>query len=1043
MEQHIFVSKLIPPTPTANYLRRANLMKKLADWQHSKCTILHSSAGYGKTSLLSQFIQDQQPLCAWYQITPDDDSIFPFLRHLIFSVQQQFPTFAQDLKGWDLNLKFHNIEELSQLSKQLVNEFHKVKQPFIIVLDDYHHVSHVFSINYVMDQLLQFLPRHLHIMIATRKMPEWNCLLKLRMNNQLIECFEAEFVFSEEDVQFLFEAYFERKLSNEECQFVMQMTEGWAMAILLLAYQSKYSNQQLVDIAHGSVANFLAYLSAEVFDQLDEQLQQDLLKVCIHQVISIEELKELYEEQWVEDLQQNLMKLAFVIPLAGGTKYRFHALFQQFLQQRLLEYSPVLFEHYHKEAAMYYASRNQGVQAVSHAAQLKNKAQVTTLLTQFAPQLIEAGQFEYLLERLRELSADEKTHQLLFYEGESQRYRAQYEKAKNAYTECFVKAQLQQDTLFLMRSQFGLANIYLDTLQPVFAEHHLQQAIELLKQVEVNDEERQRINSYYTENLINLGRAGEAQRWSESQNLNLEMNNIDARLYLRQGKLEQAKEILMQRMTKPFQWEEAHRTTGLLLVLIDVLIGENELAYERIIDSESEQLLDMPFTLAVTKLRKGLALLNMEQRDMLLAKQCFDETLELMDQIHVKRVKAECYMGLILYYKNHINEAKRHAQIGLKETNKVHDYWMSALLLTALAKVLAEGAYYEEAIDTAKQALTYYERSEDIYGQMVCSFWLAVSFSQLERHKEATQYYKRYWGICSDKYPFFIMKRTLFGPQKLLLFMELAQKFNNQHELTLVTGKKNVPNDALRLKLFGVVQIERNQEIVSEKEWKRMKAKELFLYLYGFRNQFVSKQQLCEAIWQNDEEAMTRDFKVVYNAMLKTLEPMRSAREESHFIERHHYLYKLDSTYIQSDLEWFKYYAQKGLDERSPKISNEWLKLAISFTGASFCEDFDRDWIVTMRVELDEQRLKVMERMAQNFVRLQKFSEVIYWAQQILAIDAGHEEGYRLMMLAYYYLGNRREALKAYDYCVHALEEYYQLAPMETTEQLYELVLKM
>ena len=144
---------------------------------------------------------------------------------------------------------------------------------------------------------------------------------------------------------------------------------------------------------------------------------------------------------------------------------------------------------------------------------------------------------------------------------------------------------------------------------------------------------------------------------------------------------------------------------------------------------------------------------------------------------------------------------------------------------------------------------------------------------------------------------------------------------------------------------------------------------------------------------------MTRDFKVVYNAMLKTLEPERFAREESHFIERRQHLYKLDPTWIQSDMESFIYYAQKGLEERSPKISNEWLKLAISYSGAAFCEDLDRDWIIAMRVEFDEQRLKVMERMAQNLVRLKKFNDVIYWAEQILAIDAGHEEGYRLKML--------------------------------------------
>jgi len=1043
MEQHIFVSKLIPPTPTNYYLRRANLMKKLAGWQQTKCTILHGSAGYGKTSLLSQFIHDSKALCAWYQTTSDDDSIFPFLRHLIYSVQQHFPSFGENLKGWDTNLKFHNVEDLLQLSKQLVNELHKITKPLIIVLDDYHHVSHVFAINYVMNQVLQYLPRQHHLIVASRKMLEWNCLLPLRMNNQLIECLEHEFIFSEEDVQFLFETYFERKVSDEECDFVMQMTEGWAMAVMLLAYQAKYNQRQLVDIAQGTVVNFFAYLSAEVFEKLDVQFQQDLLKLGIHQVISLEELTHFYGANWVENMHEKLKNLAFVIPLAGGTKYRFHALFQQFLQQRLQEHAPELFEQFNKEAAYYYARQQQGIQAVSHAAQLKNRAIYITLLLQFSPQFIEAGQFEYLLDRLKDLSPEDKNYQLLFYEGESQRYRAQYEKAKNAYMACFHKAQSAQDALFMMRAQFGLANIYLDTLQPVFAEVHLQQAIELLKQVKVSEEERQLINCYYTENLINLGKAGEAQRWSNGQNLELSLNNIDARMYLRQGQLEQAKDILQQRQARQSRWEEAHRTTDLLLVLIDVLMGENEQAFTRIIESEKEQLVDMPFTLAITKLRKGLALLNIDTKDSTLAKQCLDETLDLMEQIHVKRVKAECYMGLVLYYRDNVNEAKRHAQLGLKETEKVHDYWMSALLLAALTKVLAENKHYEAALETAKQALAYYTSSEDSYGQMICSFWLAFCYEQLGKRTQAMQAYEVYWDLCSEKYPYFLKKRTLFGPQNALLFIRLAQYVGKQQDLLSLMVAENIPKTKLDLTLFGPVTIQREQQEVHDKEWKRMKAKELFLYLYSNRDQFVSKQQLCEAIWQDDEEAMVRDMKVVYNAMLKTLEPSRSAREESHFIIRRQHLYKLQTAWIQSDVVLFDYYLQKGFDERTPKVSNEWLKLAIHFADAPFCSDLDREWVAALRTSYEEKVLKGMERLAQNYVRLQEFTKVIHWANRMRTMDQGHEEAYRLLILAHYYLGNRREALKNYDDCVKVLDEHYQLAPMETTEQLYELVLKM
>ena len=1037
MEQQIFMSKLIPPTPTDYYLRRSSLMKKLSGWQQAKCTILHSSAGYGKTSLISQFIEDNDLPCAWYQITPDDDTIFPFFRHLIFSIQQHFPLFGEGLTGWDVNFKFLNSEELLQLTKQFVNELHKISKPFVIILEDYHHISHVFSINYVLNQIFYFLPKTVHIMIATRKMPEWDCLLHLRMNNQLIECLEYEFIFKEDDVQYLFEAHFGRALTEQECDFVMQMTEGWAMAVVLLAYQSKYSEQGLAEIAERSASNFSAYLSAEVFEKIEPNLQQDLLKLGIHEVISIDVLNDIYGVEWTESVQKNLLKMAFITPLADKTKYRFHALFQHFLQQRLREYYPQLFEHYHREAAHYYANVNLNVQAVSHAAQLANKHYLAELLIQFAPVFIKAGQFEYYLERLKLLTVAEKTYHLLYYEAECQRYRAQYEKSKLAYTECFVQAQLQQDTLFLMRAQFGLANIYLDTLQPVFAEYHLQQAIELLKYVEVSIEERQKINSCYTENLINLGRAGEAQRWSEKQQLSLEMNNVDARLNLRQGKLEEAKEMLFQRATKPFQWEEAHRTTGLLLVLIDVLMGQNEQAYERIIESDSDQLQDMPFTMALTKLRKGLALLNMETNNPELTKKCFDDTLTLMDQIHVKRVKAECYMGLILFYKSNVVEAKRYAQMGLKETNKVQDYWMSALLLTALAKVLAQNNLYQEAIDAAKQALMYYERSEDCYGQMVCAFWLAYSFMHLQQFDKAQQYYQMYAQSCQKTYPFFATNRTLFGPQHLLVIHEMHEYFTNEKLM------ESVPKKLLRIQLFGVVQTFRNQEPIYDKDWKRMKAKELFIYLYCHRHQFISKQQLCEAIWQHDDEAMARDFKVVYNAMLKALEPERSAREESHYIIKKQHLYKINTQWIESDVQLFDFYAQKGFEERLPKVSNEWLMLAMQFATAKFCEDIDREWALQLSVIYEEQVLKVIEKIAQNFVRLQRFDDVIHWAKRMLTFDVTHEEGYRLLMLSYYYLGNRREALKFYEKCTEVLQESYQLMPMESTEQLYDLIIKM
>lgn len=1048
--EHVFVSKLIPPTPAKYYLRRARLMKKLADRQHAKCSILKSSAGYGKTSVLSQFVHDQQLLCAWYQVTEGDDAVYPFFRHVIFSIQQQFPDFGKSLMGWDTTLKFHTTEELLQLAKQLVYELHLIPEPLTIVLDDFHHVHHVFSINYVMNQIILHLPAHIHIVIASRKMPEWNCLITMRMNGQLIECQEEDFIFSEEDIQFLFDAFFERKLTDEEVQFVKQMTEGWAIAIMLLAYQSKYSQKQLSDIAKYSVHDFFSYMSEEVFEKLDEETQLSLLTLSTFSTFSMKLLTELYGVQWWQEIQMKLPSIAFITSLANGEEFRFHALFREFLQQRLREHNALLFEQNHTEAAYYFKAKNLGVQAVSHASKLRDPNCMIELLVHFAPQFITAGQFDYLLDHIKGAHENSKVYTLSYYEGECQRYRAQYEKSKQAYSFCLEQATLHHDILYKIRSLVGLANIYIDTLQPVFAAPYLEQAIALLPQAAIGDNERQAVYVQFTENLVNLGRAGEAERWVDTHNISseaLRMYNIDARMLLRQGKLQQAKDLLLSRSSQQEIWQEAHRTSDLLLVLIDVMLGENEAAFQRIIQISAQQL-DMPFTQAVTYLRKGLTLLQLMPHRLQLSKQCFDKTLQLMDQIHVKRVKAECYMGLTLHYNSNPFEARIQAQNGLNETNKVQDHWMSALLMIALAKVLAEAGDLEAANYYSEQAKEYFIQCEDDYGQMIAEFWQAyIAWKQGDLPLFKKQYHN-FMNYCTKgKYSFFIRKQTLFGPRHLILIQQLHDAAQLENDIAFEYLTRLLPtttvNETMHITFFGPVKVRIGTSVLEDKSWKRMKAKELFLYFYLQRNSFVSKQKLCEVLWNNDEEAMNRDFKVVYNALLKTLEPNRTAREESSYIQRNQHLYRLDTTWISSDVDSFERFTKLGLQEKLPKPSNEWLHLALSFVDEEFCVDVDSEWILHTRDQIKDKIIQIIERLAQNYIRLEQFEEVIEWANRLITIDDALEEGYRLLMLAYYYLGDRHKAIKAFEKCEAVLKRVYNIAPMETTEQLYEMVIRL
>ena len=157
---------------------------------------------------------------------------------------------------------------------------------------------------------------------------------------------------------------------------------------------------------------------------------------------------------------------------------------------------------------------------------------------------------------------------------------------------------------------------------------------------------------------------------------------------------------------------------------------------------------------------------------------------------------------------------------------------MSAFLLSALTKVLAENEHYEEALDTAAQALSYFAKSEDNYGRMVCSFWLAYCYAKTNQLNEAKPFYETYLELSITLYPYFNQKKTLFGPNFLIEVVELAKMMNQVEALYNQLGMSATPETELKVKLFGPVVIYRKNEPIRDKEWKRLKAKELFLYLY-------------------------------------------------------------------------------------------------------------------------------------------------------------------------------------------------------------------
>lgn len=242
------------------------------------------------------------------------------------------PSFGKEIEEWDHFYSFPKVEDLNKLYRTFINEFCKTEEPLFVIIDDFHLVNHVFQINYIMDKIIEHLPPHIHFIVASRIYPNWKCILPLRMNANLVECKEEDFVFSAEEVEILFEDFFDRKLSKEEVNNILTLTEGWPIVILLLAMQSTESTLPIQEIAKFSLQDFFSYLSEEVFENLNAGQQEALLKYSIFQTFSLQLIETFYNKEMATQLKELVKYHAFIQPLVGFQEFRFMRFLSNFLR---------------------------------------------------------------------------------------------------------------------------------------------------------------------------------------------------------------------------------------------------------------------------------------------------------------------------------------------------------------------------------------------------------------------------------------------------------------------------------------------------------------------------------------------------------------------------------------------------------------------------------------------------------------------------------------------------------------------------------------
>lgn len=1064
MNLPLLKSKLVPPVTSEIYMRRSSLTRTFKQIASKKCTLITGGAGYGKSSAIAQYIADNRVNCSWYSVSSEDDDLVPFLRYLIGSIQRVVPSFGQQLlKDWSTQPAFPTEKELIAWHAWFVNELDQIAEPLVIIIDDYHLIDHVFSVNFMMERILEHCPIDVHIVLISRTRPKWTQLLKLKMSGQLLEVKEKDLVFTEEEILVYFEDYFNRHLSDQESKRILEITEGWAIAIQLMAVQS-VSSESPFDVAiKPAMEDLFHYLSDEVFMRFTEDEQKWLLQFSIFPTFSLSFIDDFYGNAASEFLQSFRNHHGFIQQLGEDTVYRYHALFQQYLIAKWKKSNTEELKLAQKVAARYFEQRNDSIRAIHHAIQCEDAHFISQIVMTVAPKLLKLGQFDLIIDSLKEipLQSFNEYPALSFIEGEANRYRAYYEKSKQAYLKCLALATEKDDAFYMSTAHAGLAHIYLDTIQPGLADPHLASAISFANQTStMSQTDMFNLKRQFAENLVNLGKMREANAFIVKEQLPGDLltdGNLDARILLRTGKLSASIHLLENHLREGNIIPDSHREAAVLLALLHAMIGNlTEASNYASKGIESGIREKSSFVEAVGLIRKGhsesidrLHLLDAPER-------LYVQAIDIMDQLDVSRGKAEPYLGLaLLKAKQGLHhEALVLAEKGLRETESVQDSWLSAYIKIGIAMIYCMYHQYDQANQYARQAKADFVACGDSFGLVVASFWLSLCSMQLNDSPQFTEEIKCFSRfLLTEQYTFFVDKLTMYGPldmQQVYLLVQHALKLMpddediqrlSQH--LQLDNQINYPGYTLRVQLLGPFAISLGNEEVEDKKWQREKAKDLFVYLFIHRDRYVPKDELVgELFVDQDEKTANRDFKVALNALYNVLEPKRSPRAESYFIIRKQNMYRIHpKAALISDVQQFQQLATQGLEERNPKQAIILLKSAAAlYRGSFYLNQSPCDWFQFEQEQFRQLYLQVIERLAQNSTRLQEFAQTIYWAEKLIKLEQTWEEAYRLLMYAHYQRHNRSQAIKWYERCVNMLENEFDLKPMETTEQMFELI---
>lgn len=364
----LMATKLDPPLAAPWLMPRKTLIDRLSDGAVRLC-LLSAPAGWGKTSLIAAWHQAEPATCfAYVHLEPGDDDLATFWAYLITAFESVGMAPSSLAHGHEL-LRAPGVDPMRRVVPEMVNELHSVGASLVLVLDDYHTITHQ-SIHDSVEYLIDHMPHTVKIVVSTRVDPPF-ALGRLRASGEMVELRAAQLGLDEGETADLLRSRFDLDLDPASVELLCRRTEGWPAGLQLagLAMKEEGDRASYVKRFAGDDRNVADYLTGEVLDRLPPERAKFLTHTSILDHLTGSLCDDVAQVAGSADLLVELEHdNLFLVPLDHHREwYRYHNLFGEWLRHELHRTEPEVVSELHTRASRWLVSRGHLRAAVSHA----------------------------------------------------------------------------------------------------------------------------------------------------------------------------------------------------------------------------------------------------------------------------------------------------------------------------------------------------------------------------------------------------------------------------------------------------------------------------------------------------------------------------------------------------------------------------------------------------------------------------------------------------------------------------------------------------